>query len=67
MAAGDYLEVVQSLEVLAANLKGLRSMLEQLALAVFEGLRDVPFRDAPEYSEHPLPHGARRPTTRRMI
>ena len=42
-------------------------MLEQLALAVFEGLRDVPFRDAPEYSEHPLPHGARRPTTRRMI
>ena len=51
LSTGAYQEVVDSLETLLANLKIFRSLMEQLALAVFEGLRDLTFRDTPEYEE----------------
>ena len=51
LGAGSYQEVYDSLETLLANLKIFRSVVEQLALVVFEGLRDVTFRDTPEYEQ----------------
>ena len=51
LSAGAYQEVFDSLETLLANLKIFRSVVEQLALVVFEGLRDATFRDTPEYEQ----------------
>jgi hypothetical protein len=51
ISAGAYQEVFDSLETLLANLKIFRSVVEQLALVIFEGLRDVTFRDTPEYEQ----------------
>ena len=51
LSAGSYQEVYDSLETLLANIKIFRSVVEQLALVVFEELRDVTFRDTPEYEQ----------------
>ena len=51
LSSGSYQEVFDSLETLLANLKTFRSVVEQLSLAVFEGLRDVTFRGTPEYGQ----------------
>jgi len=51
LTTGDYQRVYDSLETLLANLKIFRSVTEQVALAVFEGLRDFTFRDTPEYEQ----------------
>jgi hypothetical protein len=49
--AGSYQEVFDSLETLLVNLKIFRSVVEQLALSVFEGLRDITFHGTPEYEQ----------------
>ena len=49
--AGAYQDVIVSLQVILANLNGLRFELQQLALFVCEGLRDVTFYNTPEYEE----------------
>ncbi|MBP6096024.1 MAG: hypothetical protein KA451_07910 [Methyloversatilis sp.] len=51
VSSGAHQDVLDALETLLANLKSYRTGLEQIALTVLEGLRDVTFRDTPEYSE----------------
>lgn len=51
LSAGAYQEVFDALETLLANLGILRSAVEHMALLVLEGLRDVTFRDTPEYEQ----------------
>ena len=51
LSSGAHSEIVSSLEALLSNLKGFRSMLEQLALAVLEQLRDITFHGTPEYEK----------------
>lgn len=51
LAAGQHQEVIESLEVLLLNLRFFRSSLEQLALALFEILRDVVYRGTPQYKQ----------------
>ncbi len=51
LSSGAHQEVVASLEALLSDLKGFRTMLEQLALTVLEALRDVTFRNTPEYEQ----------------
>jgi hypothetical protein len=51
ISSGAHQDVFESLKVLLANLKSYRAALEQFALTVLEGLRDVTFRDTPEYSQ----------------
>jgi hypothetical protein len=51
LSAGNHQEVFDSLDTLLGDLKNLLSMLEQVALVVFEGLRDVTFRDSPQYEQ----------------
>lgn len=49
--SGAHQEVINVLATIHANLKGFRSVLEQIALVVLEGLREVTFRDTPEYEQ----------------
>ena len=49
--SGAHQEVLSSLETLLTNLESYRAALEQVALAVVEGLRDITFRNTPEYSQ----------------
>ena len=51
ISAGAHQDVLGSLRTLLANLKSYRSVLEQVVLTVLEALRDVTFRDTPEYSQ----------------
>jgi hypothetical protein len=51
ISAGAHQEVIESLKTLLANLKSYRAHLEHVALTVLEGLRDVTFRNTPEYSQ----------------
>ncbi|GAB2506562.1 hypothetical protein [Arenimonas alkanexedens] len=51
LSSGAIQEVLDSLTSILSNLKSYRSALEKVALAVVEGLRDVTFRDTPEYSD----------------
>ena len=51
IASGSHQDVFNSLETLLANLKSYRAVLEQVVLTVLEALRDVTFRDTPEYSQ----------------
>ena len=51
VSSGAHQDVVDSLETLLANLKSYRTVLEQVSLTVLEALRDVTFRDSPEYSQ----------------
>ena len=51
ISSGAHQDVLGSLETLLANLKSYRAVLEQVALTVLEGLRDVTFRNTPEYSQ----------------
>ena len=51
ISSGAHQDVLASLETLLANLKNYRAVLEQVVLTVLEGLRDVTFRDTPEYSQ----------------
>lgn len=51
ISSGAHREVISSLEALFSNLKGFCSMLEQLALVVLEGLRDITFHGTPEYKQ----------------
>ena len=51
LTSGATQEVFDSLETLLANLRILRSTAEQIALVIFEGLRDVTFKDTPEHKE----------------
>ncbi|GAB3091384.1 hypothetical protein [Lysobacter terrae] len=49
--AGAHQDVLESLRTLLSNLKTYRALLEQIVLTVLEGLRDITFRDTPEYSQ----------------
>lgn len=51
LANGDCQGVYDSLETLLSNLDTFRSTAEMLALAIFEGLRDVTYRGTPEYEQ----------------
>ena len=51
LAAGQHKAVIESLEVLLLNLKAFRAALEQMMLALFESLRDVVYRDTPQYKQ----------------
>lgn len=51
LAEGKHQEVVAALEALLLNLKAFRSSLEQLALVLFESLRDVVYGGTPEYEQ----------------
>ena len=51
ISSGAHQDVLESLKALLANLKSYRAALEQFALKVLEALRDVTFRDTPEYSQ----------------
>lgn len=50
-AAGQTREIASSLESVLLNLKAFRASLEQVALALFEALRDVMYRGTPEYQQ----------------
>jgi hypothetical protein len=51
ISVGAHQDVIASLETLLANLNNYRTALEQVALTVLDQLRDVTFRDTPEYSQ----------------
>ena len=49
--AGAHQAVFDSLETLLTNLKSFRAVLEQLALTLFEAMRDYTFRDSKHFEE----------------
>jgi len=51
LTSGATQEVFDSLETLLANLRILRTTTEQIALAIFEGLRDFTFKDTPQHHQ----------------
>ena len=51
LSSGATDEVITSLREVLANLANLRSVTEQMALVVLEGLRDVTFANTPEYEQ----------------
>ena len=51
ISSGAHQDVLRSLEALLANLKSYRAALEQIVLAVLDGLRDITFRNTPEYHQ----------------
>jgi hypothetical protein len=51
LAEGRHEDVVSALERQLADLRGFRSAAREMALFVLEALRDVTFRDRPEYGE----------------
>lgn len=51
LAAGLQQEVIGALEALLVNLRAFRAALEQLALALFEAMRDVVYRGTPQYKQ----------------
>ena len=51
LGSGAHSEVIASLATYRRNLKGFRSVLQQISLLVFEGLRDVTFQGTPEYEQ----------------
>lgn len=51
IGAGRHAEVIVALEQVLGDLKAYRSMAQQIALHVLEGLRDVTFLHTPERAE----------------
>lgn len=51
IASGAHQNVLGTLEGLVADLKNYRALLEQVALTIVEAMRDITFRNTPEYSQ----------------
>ncbi|CAG4970763.1 hypothetical protein [Novilysobacter luteus] len=51
LASGDIASVISSLQAVLGNITNFRSVTVQLALVIFEGLRDTTFYGTPEYEQ----------------
>ncbi len=51
LATGNYKDVIASLEAQLVGLRSFRTGTEQLALFVMEALRDITFRNTPEFEQ----------------